>query len=213
MVVKHLKEFPWERKLWPGSGVTTSGWRARWEWLQADTKTTTLTVSTARGGSWWPLCALRDTGGCSRYSKTNSQGKSSIRWNSITCRIPFRLDTPSVSVSRWDANLLWLLPTQNIRLTLWGARLGRSHGEDAQLIALYLGRWLLMGQEPRQKLLRAGPWLPNWQLGDTSDVSVFSERGVWKFWEKEHGTVPQTQGQCYLCPICFPDQDLEEKRT
>lgn len=102
--------------------------RALWEWLRADTKTT-APYSTDRSGSWWPheVCrALCDTVSASGYSKTNYRRKSSIRWNSIICMIPFRLDTPSFSVLCRDVNQFLLLPTRNTRLTLTGRRAGEN---------------------------------------------------------------------------------------
>lgn len=50
----------------------------------------------------------------------------------MTCRIPFRLDMPSVSMLHWDGNYLLLLPRQNVTLIPWGAGQRRSHSVDAQ---------------------------------------------------------------------------------
>lgn len=40
-----------------------------------------------------------------------------------------------------------------------------------------------------------GSWLPKWQLGNTSAVCVFLERGVCKFWVKEHESAPNPRAE------------------
>lgn len=114
----------------------------------ADTKTTALTTLMEVEVRDLRRCVLCDVGGASGYSKTNYRKRSSIRWNSITCNIPFRLDMPSVSVLGCDVNRLLLLPAQNIRVTQCGDGLRRTGSQPCEVprcgqidvTTLYLGR-------------------------------------------------------------------------
>lgn len=121
--------------------------------------------------SWWPpkVCALW-LGICTWIFKTSYRKKSSIRWNSTTWEILFLTGCdPCLSRALWCKSVTRMLPTRNIRL----AHVGRWAGEDGSRpcevppcgqidsTALYLGRWLLMGEKPKKEGQSEGSCLLN----------------------------------------------------
>lgn len=168
--------------------------RALWEWLWVDTKTTALTALTGVVAGDLMRHALCDTGSAIGYSKTNYRRKSSIRWNSITCVIPFRLYMPSVSVLCCAVNYSLLLPTQNIRLVLMGRWAGEYGLPALWSPMVWVNRldcsvpWKTACNKDKSLEKRCTvewSWLSNWQLWN-SNVCIFLERGVWKFEEKKN---------------------------
>lgn len=202
----------------------TSMWRAQWEWLWANTKTTVLTALIEEEGAGdLPRCVLCDLGYAHGYSKPITERSQVLDETRLPARSFFWLDVPRVSVVHCDVGHLLLLPTRNIRL----AHAGRWAGEDGSrpcevppcgqidLTALYLGRWLLTGEKPfngrRNCRVRVLP--AKWSAVEFFWCVYFLRNQRLKILRKRTWESAPTQRQSYVCPKYFSDQDLEEKRT
>lgn len=117
---------PW--KVVVGKVLTCARWpdqwiKAQWELLQADTNTnSTMEVK----ASDLMRCALCGTGNVSKYSKTSCRRKSSVRRNSTTLKIPFRLDKPGVSAYAVMQTIYYCFPHRVSDWYSWGDGLGRG---------------------------------------------------------------------------------------